>query len=126
MIKISHQAGNRVPLKVMLVMLMLTSPFSTGAMFGAANSPAWRAPQASQQDKANACKNAADKKRLTGNDRKSFMQDCLNKAANVQAPSNMSNQDKMNACKSLADKKNLQGSDRRSFIKDCMNKANSK
>ncbi|MGA8595356.1 MAG: PsiF family protein [Bryobacteraceae bacterium] len=93
--------------------------------------PAWTAaaqnkPDASQQDKAKACNNMADKKGLTGNDRKNFMQSCLSKAADTQPISEMSQKDKMNACKNLADKKNLSGQDRRSFIKDCMNKANSK
>jgi psiF repeat len=79
--------------------------------------------QASSQDKAKACNSAADTKGLKGDDRKNFMQDCLNKAG-AQKPSEMSQQDKMNTCKNLADKKNLTGTDRKSFIKDCMNKAN--
>jgi len=54
------------------------------------------------------------------------MQDCLNQAADVQRPSDMSTKDKMNGCKNLADKRNLKGEDRRSFLKDCMNKLNSK
>lgn len=79
----------------------------------------------SQQDKMKACNNLADNKGLKGDDRKNFMQDCLNKAGNQQH-NQMSQQDKMNVCKNLADKKNLTGSDRRSFLKDCMNKANPK
>jgi len=86
--------------------------------------------QASNQDKAQACKNLADKQNLTGDDQKTFMQNCLNKAAgNTQQAANdklnnMSEQDKMNVCKNLADKKNVTGHDRRSFLKDCMQKAN--
>lgn len=34
----------------------------------------------SQQDKLDACKKLADKKGLTGKDRKSFIKDCMNKA----------------------------------------------
>ncbi len=88
-------------------------------------SPATIAAQGSSQDKVKACNNLADKKGLKGDERKTFMQDCLNKA-DVQQPSEMSQKDKMDACKSLADKRNLTGADRRSFIKDCMNKANPK
>ena len=85
--------------------------------------PVAGAGQTSSQDKAKACNSAADRKGLKGDDRKTFMQDCLNKAG-VQQPSEMSEKDKMNSCKNLADRKNLTGNDRRSFIKDCMNKAN--
>ena len=79
----------------------------------------------SQQDKVKTCNNMADKKGLKGDDRKNFMQDCLNKAGNEKL-NEMSQKDKMNVCKNLADKKNLTGNDRRSFLKDCMNKANPK
>lgn len=120
---ISHQTWKNVSVKAMLVVML---PLSTGTVFGAVNSAAWNAPQASQQDKVNACRNLADKKGLTGDDRKNFMQDCINKTADVQKPSDMSTKDKMNSCKDLADKRNLKGEDRRSFLKDCMNKLNSK
>ena len=123
MIKISRQGCKKVPLRLMLAVML---PFSTGVMLVPASSAAWNAPQASQQDKVNACKNLADKKGLTGDDRKNFMQDCINKTTDVQKPSDMSSKDKMNSCKDLADKKNLKGEDRRSFLKDCMNKLNSK
>jgi hypothetical protein len=78
----------------------------------------------SSQDKAKACNDLADKKGLQGQDRKSFMQSCLNNAANSGSGGNVSEQDKANACKNLADKKGLKGADRRSFLKDCMDKAN--
>ena len=34
----------------------------------------------SEQDKAGTCKSLADKKGVTGADRRSFMKDCMNKA----------------------------------------------
>ena len=123
MTKISHHGYKAVSPKLMVLIML---PFATGAMLHAANSTAWNAPQASQQDKVNACKNLADKKGLTGDERKTFMQDCVNKTTDVQKPSDMSNREKMNSCKDLADKRNLKGEDRRSFFKDCMNKLNSK
>jgi len=64
---------------------------------------------ASQQDKIKACNNLADKKGLKGDDRKNFMQDCLNEAADVQRSSDMSTKDQMNGCKDVADKRNLKG-----------------
>ncbi len=123
MIKISEQERKKVSLKLMLVIPLL---FSTGAMLNAASAAGLNGSQASQQDKAKACNNLADKKGLKGDDRKNFMQDCLNQAADVQKPSDMSTKDKMNGCKNIADKRNLKGEDRRSFLKDCMNKLNSK
>ncbi len=81
---------------------------------------------ASQQDKLKDCNNLADKKNLTGDDRKNFVKSCMEKATGTQPVSEMSEKDKMNACKNLADKQNLKGDDRRSFLKDCMRKANNK
>jgi hypothetical protein len=89
-----------------------------------ATTPRYTFGQASNQDKAKACNDAADKKNLTGDDRKTFMQSCLNKAAGSGSGGNVSEQDKANVCKNLADKQNLKGSDRRSYLKDCMHKAN--
>ena len=123
MLKISRRGFQKIPLG-MILMMALSFPMS--ATLDAASSAAWSASTASQQDKIDACNAAADKKGLKGDDRKTFMQNCLNQAADVQRPSDMSTKDKMNACKNLADKKNLKGEDRRSFLKDCMNKANSR
>ena len=96
---------------------------------------------ASNQDKAKACKELADKRNLTGDDRKNFLQSCMSKAAETSPTNNqqrnpqqaandklneMSQKDKLNVCENLADKKNLKGVDRRSFLKDCMQKANPK
>ena len=79
---------------------------------------------ASAQDKARACNDRADKKDLKGSDRQTFMQNCLNKAADTGSSPNVSQQDKAKTCNNLADRKNLTGSDRRSFVKDCMKRAN--
>lgn len=111
----------RISQKVWLVVALLSLAMSVGL-------PARVAADGqgpSQQDKAKACNSMADNKGLKGDDRKTFIQDCLNKAGN-QPVNEMSQKDKMDVCKNLADKKNLAGNDRRSFIKDCMNKANPK
>jgi psiF repeat/Closterovirus coat protein len=78
----------------------------------------------SNQDKAKARNDLADKKGLKDSERKTFMQNCLKKAANSGTSNNVSQQDNITACKNIADKKGLSGADRRSFLKDCMNKAN--
>ncbi len=79
---------------------------------------------ASAQDKAKTCNDLADKKGLKDKDRQTFMQSCLNKAADTGSSANVSEQDKAKTCNDLADKKGLKGADRRSFVKDCMKKAN--
>jgi len=104
-----------------MVSLLLATSLTSAI---AAKAPMYNPPQASSQDKAKACNDAADKKGLKDQDRKTFMQNCLNKAANSGFGGNASQQDKATACKNLADKKGVKGADRRSFLKDCMNKAN--
>ena len=118
MTRVSHQA-----LVITSFLLLLLGPGFSGRA-GAA--PSGQASSASQQDKLKSCNSLADKKGLKAEDRKNFMQDCMNKVSNAQPLSEASQKDKMNACKNLADKRNLKGEDRRSFIKDCMNKVNSK
>lgn len=111
----------RMSQKALLVITLLSLAISLGLPPRAASQNQGTA----NQDKAKACNAQADSKSLKGDERKTFVQDCLSKAG-VQQPSEMSQKDKMNACKEIADKKNLTGSDRKSFIKDCMNKANPK
>jgi psiF repeat len=113
MVRMSHER--------LLVVTLLSLAMSVGL-------PARATAQShgsSGQDKAKTCNSAADRKGLKGDERKTFMQDCLNKAGNEQL-NGMSQKDKMDVCKNIADKKNLTGADRRSFLKDCMNKANPK
>ncbi len=74
-------------------------------------SPSNPAPSsdASAQDKAKACNDAADKRNLKGEDRQKFMQSCLNKAADSGSGGNVSEQDKAKACNNAADKKGTVG-----------------
>jgi hypothetical protein len=106
----------------MMWLLLATNLTSVTAAKTPQSKPA-QSSTVSSQDKAKACNDAADKKSLKGQDRKTFMQSCLNKAAESGSGGNMSEQDKATTCKNLADKKGLTGADRRSFVKDCMNKA---
>ena len=106
--------------KMLLIVTLLSLVMGVGLLPRAAANQ-----ESSQQDRVKTCNNMADKKGLKGDDRKNFMQDCLNKAGNEKL-NEMSQKDKMNVCKNLADKKNLTGNYRMSFLKDCMNKANPK
>lgn len=107
----------------MLSLLLAASLTSLIAAKTPQSKPA-QSSTASSQDKAKACNDLADQKGLKDQDRKTFMQNCLNKAASSGSGGNVSQQDKATACKNLADKKGLKGADRRSFVKDCMNKVN--
>ena len=107
----------------MMSLLLATSITLVVAAKASTSNPA-PSSEASAQDKAKACNDAADKKGLTGSDRQKFIQNCLNKAADSGSGGNVSEQDKSKACNNAADKKGLTGADRRSFIKDCMKKAN--
>ena len=107
----------------LISLLLATSLTSVVAAKTPQPNPA-QSSTASSQDKAKACDDAADKKGLKDQERKTFMQNCLNKAANSGSDAKVSQQDKGTACNNLADQKGLKGADRRSFIKDCMNKAN--
>lgn len=113
------------------ILMISTCTITSTAVFAQAG--------ASNQDKAQACKDMADKRNLTGDDRKNFLQNCASKAADsnnagqnkAQQTANnklddMSQKDKLNACENLADKKSLKGSSRRSYVRDCMDKANPK
>jgi len=119
MSRISYQIRSSI-----ISLLLATSLISVTA----AKTPQPKAAQsstASAQDKAKACNDLADKKGLKDKDRQTFMQSCLNKAADSASSSaNVSEQDKAKTCNDLADKKGLKGADRRSFVKDCMKKAN--
>jgi hypothetical protein len=108
------------PMMSLLLAASLGLVSVTAAPYGGLAQPTTASPQ----DKAKACNDRADKKGLQGQDRKTFMQNCLNNVANSGSGGNVSQQDKTNACKNLADKKDLQGNDRRSFMKDCMKRAN--
>lgn len=108
---------------VMMSLLLGTSLSSLIAAKTPQSKPA-QSSTVSSQDNAKACNDAADKKGLKDQERKTFMQNCLNKVANSGSGGNVSQQDKATACKNLADKKGLKGADRRSFVKECMNKLN--
>jgi hypothetical protein len=79
----------------MMLLLIAVSPSSTTSA-ASPRTPSPAQSTASNQDKAKACNDLADKKGLKGSDRKTFMQNCLQKVANSGASSNVSQQDKAN------------------------------
>jgi hypothetical protein len=72
----------------------------------------------SQQDKMKTCNADATTKGLKGDDRKSFMKDCLS-AKPAAKPAN-SQQEKMKSCNADATSKGLKGDDRKSYMSNCL------
>jgi hypothetical protein len=73
------------------------------------------AAQAAQQQKMKDCNAQAKTKNLTGDDRKTFMSQCLSAAGVPQ-----SQQEKMKSCNKEATAKNLKGDDRKAFMSTCL------
>jgi len=79
--------------------------------------PAWS--DNSQQTKMTTCNADASAKGLSGDDRKSFMKDCLSSHPAAAATGN-SQQQKMKTCNADAKSKGLKGDDRKAFMKTCL------
>jgi len=73
------------------------------------------AAQQAQQQKMKDCNAQAKTKNLTGDDRKTFMSQCLSAAGVPQ-----SQQEKMKTCNKEASAKGLKGDDRKSFMSTCL------
>ena len=92
----------------MMSLLLAMSLTSILAAKSQQSNPA-QSSAASSQDKAKACNDAADKKGLKDQERKTFMQNCLSKAADAGSGGNVSEQDKAKTCNNLADKNKPKG-----------------
>jgi hypothetical protein len=81
----------------------------------AANEPAAGASKAptAQQSKMVSCNKEAGDKALKGDERKSFMSECLSARKPTQ-------QDKMKSCNKEAGDKTLKGDERKKFMSDCL------
>ena len=78
----------------------------------------------SQQQKMSNCNAIASSKNLTGDARKSFMQQCLSKDSTQSAKGN-SQQQKMKSCNADANSKGLKGDARQSFMSSCLSGSHS-
>ena len=74
----------------------------------------------SQQDKMKTCNAQAGEKKLTGDDRKSFMKTCLSSSPAAETKTLTPQQQKMKSCNADATQKGLKGDDRKSFMKTCL------
>ena len=73
------------------------------------------AAQAAQQQKMKDCNAQASAKNLKGDERKTFMSQCLSAAGVPQTQ-----QDKMKSCNKTATDKGLKGDDRKAFMSTCL------
>ncbi len=109
-------------MKKLLPLLAIGLSLSLGTAYAADAA----APKTAQQGKMTSCnKEAGDKK---GDERKSFMKNCL--SAKPAAPAaampasgmKMTQQDKMKSCNKDAGEKKLKGDPRKAFMKECLSK----
>ena len=76
----------------------------------------------SQQTKMKSCNADAKAKKLTGDDRKTYMKTCLS-AAPAAASTGNSQQQKMKTCNADATSQKLTGNDRKAYMKTCLSAA---
>ena len=119
-------------MKTYLTLLAAALALSLGAAH-AADAPATKT---AQQNKMTTCNKEAGDKNLKGDERKSFMKDCLSAkpAAAASAPAaaapaaapaadkKTAQQEKMKSCNKEAGDKKLKGDERKAFMKDCLSK----
>lgn len=78
----------------------------------------------SQQEKMKTCSADAKSKGLKGDERKSYMKNCLSAEGTAPAaPTANAQQEKMKTCSADARTKGLKGPDRKAFMKSCLSGA---
>jgi hypothetical protein len=98
--------------------LLLITTLSVPAL---AQSPAPSAAQAAQRDRMKSCNVDAGTRKLAGDERKSFMADCLaGKSAAAPEKQLTPQQAKMKSCNADASAKSLKGKERRDFLSTCL------
>jgi psiF repeat len=96
-------------LKPMLIAACLALPFAAVAQ---------DKKMTPQQEKMAACNKDAGAKKLTGDERKKFMSDCL--SGDAPSAAQKAQQEKMTACNKEAGTKNLAGDERKKFMSSCL------
>lgn len=75
-----------------------------------------------QQQKMTTCNALATQRGMKGDERKTFMKDCLSAKSDTESPTLTPQQEKMKQCNSDATGKALKGDARKAFMKDCLSK----
>jgi hypothetical protein len=73
-----------------------------------------------QQEKMKTCNTDAKTKTLKGDDRKTFMSECLKSDSATAEKTLTAQQEKMKSCNADASAKSLKGKDRRTFMSTCL------
>ncbi|MBL8533254.1 MAG: phosphate-starvation-inducible protein PsiF [Betaproteobacteria bacterium] len=73
-----------------------------------------------QQNKMKECNAQAKEQKLSGDDRKKFMSECLSAAKEDAKKKLTAQQEKMKSCNAEAKTKDLKGADRKKFMSDCL------
>ncbi len=73
-----------------------------------------------QQGKMKTCNVEAKAQNLSGDERKTFMKECLSKGAAPTAKKGTPQQEKMKSCNAEAKTKSLKGSERKKFMSECL------
>lgn len=102
-------------MKSLLSVLALGFALSAGMAQAADPAPAAAAPTKQQNKMATCNADAGDKK---GDERKSFMKECL--SAKAAPPAKVTQQDKMKTCNADAKTSGKKGDERKEFMKACL------
>ena len=73
-----------------------------------------------QQDRMRACNKEAKEKTLKGDERSSFMSQCLSAGKSVDSKEKTALADRRKQCRADAREKALKGDERKAFIADCV------
>ena len=113
-------------MKRLLCALYLGLAFSVGLVHAADGDAPKKEPspaQKAQREKMKTCNAEAKEKALKGDERKTFMKECLSsgKSAASTDPAPRSRADKKaKACQKEAEEKSLQGEARKAFVSECV------
>lgn len=103
----------------MKITLLLSLMF--GLVFTTAVNAAEKTPQ---QQRMTVCNQQASSKALKGEERKSFMSNCLKKESAAAGDKGLTpQQQKMRECNATATQQSLKGDDRKKFMGACLKKA---
>ena len=117
-----------IRLVVLFVALSLVSmpvaSWASQATHSTAKATTQAKPHASnpQQEKMSACSKDAAAHHLKGDERKTFMKECLSSGSEAAEKTLTAQQEKMKTCNADATAKKLSGSARKTFMADCLKK----
>lgn len=108
-------------MKALIVSITLAFGLVAGSAIAADDAKKTPSPaQQAQQERMKSCNKEAKDKSLKGDERKSFMSDCLSGKSEAAPAAPATQQDKMKSCNKDAKDKALKGDERKKFMSDCL------